>query len=111
VSDQLKAPAALSPEEEPRYTLDRRLSEPQSRSGRHGEEKIIDPTGTRTPTRRSSKLYIRLYIFFSRKRRKNGTLEKTTHYEDIYKQIVVEIIILHGTPSTAIHITAGLEAA
>jgi hypothetical protein len=24
------------------------LGEPQSRSGRHGEEKIIDPTGTQT---------------------------------------------------------------
>jgi hypothetical protein len=37
-----------------RYPLDRRLSVPQSRSGRLGEEKILDPSGTRTPTRRSS---------------------------------------------------------
>jgi hypothetical protein len=29
----------------PRYSLDRRLGEPQSRSGRFGEEKILDPTG------------------------------------------------------------------
>jgi hypothetical protein len=36
------------------YPLDRRLGEPQSRSGRRGEEKILDPTGTRTPTPRSS---------------------------------------------------------
>jgi hypothetical protein len=28
----------------PRYPLDRRLAEPQSRSGRRGEEKILDPT-------------------------------------------------------------------
>jgi hypothetical protein len=33
--------------------LDRRLAGPQSRSGRRGEEKIICPTGTRTPTPRS----------------------------------------------------------
>jgi hypothetical protein len=38
----------------PRYPLDRRLSEPQSRSGRFGEEKILDPTGTRTPNPQSS---------------------------------------------------------
>jgi hypothetical protein len=31
----------------PRYPLDRRLGGPQSRSGRRGEEKILDPTGTR----------------------------------------------------------------
>jgi hypothetical protein len=36
------------------YPLYRRLSGPQSRSGRHGEAKILDPTGTRTPTSRSS---------------------------------------------------------
>jgi hypothetical protein len=30
-----------------RYPLDRRLGGPQSRSGRRGEEKILDPTGTR----------------------------------------------------------------
>jgi hypothetical protein len=34
----------------PPYPLDRRLGGPQSRSGRRGEDKIIDPTGTRTPT-------------------------------------------------------------
>jgi hypothetical protein len=39
----------------PRNLLDRRLGGPQSRSGRHGEEKILDPTGTRTPTPRSSR--------------------------------------------------------
>jgi hypothetical protein len=33
-----------------RYPLNRRLGKPQSRSGRHGVEKIIDPTGIRTPT-------------------------------------------------------------
>jgi hypothetical protein len=30
--------------------LDRRLGRSQNRSGRRGEEKILDPTGTRTPT-------------------------------------------------------------
>jgi hypothetical protein len=38
----------------PRYPLDRRLGGPQSRSGRFGEEKILDPIGTRTRTPRSS---------------------------------------------------------
>jgi hypothetical protein len=37
----------------PRYPLDR-LGGPQSRSARRGEEKILDPTGTRTVTPRSS---------------------------------------------------------
>jgi hypothetical protein len=32
-----------------RYPLDRRLGEPQSRSRQHGKEKILDPSGTRTP--------------------------------------------------------------
>jgi hypothetical protein len=38
----------------PRYPLDRRLGGPKIRSGRRGEEKILDPIGTRTPTPRSS---------------------------------------------------------
>jgi hypothetical protein len=38
----------------PRYPLDRRLGGPQSRSGRHGEVKILAPTGTQTPTPLSS---------------------------------------------------------
>jgi hypothetical protein len=33
----------------PRFPLDGRLGGPQSRSGRCWEEKILDPTGTRTP--------------------------------------------------------------
>jgi hypothetical protein len=40
-----------------RYPLDRRLGGPQSRSGRHGEEKNLGPTGTRSPTPSSSRLY------------------------------------------------------
>jgi hypothetical protein len=39
-----------------RYPLDRKLGGPQSQSGRRGEEKILDPTGSRTPTSRSSSL-------------------------------------------------------
>jgi hypothetical protein len=43
-------PRPLYPQEKNlRYPLDRRLGGPQSRSGRFGEEKILDPTGTRTP--------------------------------------------------------------
>jgi hypothetical protein len=38
----------------PRYPLNRRLGGPQSRSGRHGEVKILDPTGTRIPAPQSS---------------------------------------------------------
>jgi hypothetical protein len=38
----------------PGYPLDRRLGGPQKKSERHGEEKILDPTGTRTPIPRSS---------------------------------------------------------
>jgi hypothetical protein len=41
----------------PRYPMDRRLRGAQSRSGRFGEEKILDPTGTRTPTPQSSSTY------------------------------------------------------
>jgi hypothetical protein len=33
----------------PQCPLDRRSGGPQSRSGRHGEVKILDPTETRTP--------------------------------------------------------------
>jgi hypothetical protein len=40
----------------PRYPLDRRLAAPQSPSGRCGKDKILDPTGTRTPSPRSSTL-------------------------------------------------------
>jgi hypothetical protein len=40
----------------PRYPLDSRLGGPQSQSGRR-EEKILDPTETRTPTPRSSNCY------------------------------------------------------
>jgi hypothetical protein len=54
VSGQLHAPAALRREKSPRYTLDRRLGGTHSRSGRDGEVKILDPTGTRTSNPRSS---------------------------------------------------------
>jgi hypothetical protein len=37
----------------PRYPLDRRMGGPHNRPGRRGEEKSIDPTGTRTATRLS----------------------------------------------------------
>jgi hypothetical protein len=53
VSGQLHISAALPPEKIPQYPLDR-LGGPQSRSEWRGKEKILDPTGTRTPTARSS---------------------------------------------------------
>jgi hypothetical protein len=37
----------------PRYPLDKSLSAPQSRSGRRGEENILNPIGTRAPNPRS----------------------------------------------------------
>jgi hypothetical protein len=37
-----------------RYPLDRRTGEPQSRSGPYGDVKILDFTGTLTPTPLSS---------------------------------------------------------
>jgi hypothetical protein len=40
-----------------RYPLYRMLGEPQSPSGRHGDKKILNPTGTRTSTPRSSIQY------------------------------------------------------
>jgi hypothetical protein len=48
-------PRPLYPQgKSPQYPLDRRLGGPQNRSGRFGEVKILTPTGTRTPTPRSS---------------------------------------------------------
>jgi hypothetical protein len=47
-------PPLYLPGKSPRYSLDRRSYGPQSRSGRRGEEKILDITGIRTLTPRSS---------------------------------------------------------
>jgi hypothetical protein len=44
----------LHPHYAKNYLLDLRLGEAHSRSGRFGEEKILDTTGTRTPTPQSS---------------------------------------------------------
>jgi hypothetical protein len=55
VSGQLHAPAALPRERSLLYPLNRRLGGPQSQSERRYEEKILDPTGPRTPTPRSSR--------------------------------------------------------
>jgi hypothetical protein len=54
MSGQLHAPVSLSRRNSPRYPWDKRLGEPQGRSGQHGEVIILDPTGTRIPTPRSS---------------------------------------------------------
>jgi hypothetical protein len=50
VSGQLQARPLYPRGKRPRYPLDRRLGGPQSQSGPRGEEKILDSTGTRTPT-------------------------------------------------------------
>jgi hypothetical protein len=44
-SGQLHAPAALPPGKETQYPLDRRLSGPQSQSGRCGKERNLFPAG------------------------------------------------------------------
>jgi hypothetical protein len=49
----------------PRYPLDRRLGGPQSRTGRHGEVKILDPTGTQTPTPRRKNLILPIALYAS----------------------------------------------
>jgi hypothetical protein len=49
-------PGRFTPSKEFQISLNRRLGGPQSRFGRYGEVKIVDPTGTRTPTPRSSSL-------------------------------------------------------
>jgi hypothetical protein len=49
LSDQIHAPAALPPGKELQVPLDRRLSGPQSRSGRCGAEKNLAPAENRTP--------------------------------------------------------------
>jgi hypothetical protein len=50
VNGQLHAPAALPPRKSSWYPLDRRLSGPQSRVGRRGEEKNSQPLpGLETP--------------------------------------------------------------
>jgi hypothetical protein len=41
MSGQLRATAALPPGKEPQYPLNERLVEPQSQSGRPGEEKHL----------------------------------------------------------------------
>jgi hypothetical protein len=47
----------------PRYALNKRLDGSQNMSGRHGEEKILDRSGTRTPTPRPSSLYMFITSF------------------------------------------------
>jgi hypothetical protein len=54
VSGELYAPASLPPGKEAAVPIGWGQGGPQSRSGRRGEEKILDPTGTRTPTPQSS---------------------------------------------------------
>jgi hypothetical protein len=47
------APVAFRRGKSPMFPVDRRVGGPQSRSGRRGEKKILDPIGTRTPIPRS----------------------------------------------------------
>jgi hypothetical protein len=50
VSGQLPSQPVYPRGNNPRYPLDRRLGGPQNRSGQRGEEKILDPIGTRSPS-------------------------------------------------------------
>jgi hypothetical protein len=53
-------PGRFTPGKEPPVPiLDTRLGGPQSRSGRHGEEKILDPTGTH---KRQTHLLVRVDV-------------------------------------------------
>jgi hypothetical protein len=54
VSGQLHSPAALTPGKSTLYPLDRRLDEPQNRSGLYEEVKILDHNWTQTSILRSS---------------------------------------------------------
>jgi hypothetical protein len=58
-SGHFHATADLLLGKEPQYLPDRRLGGPRSRSDQRGDEKILDPTGTRqlcNPTRNCSKI-------------------------------------------------------
>jgi hypothetical protein len=50
LSGELYTPATLPQRKKPKYQLNRTLSESQVRSGRYGEMRILDPTGTRSMT-------------------------------------------------------------
>jgi hypothetical protein len=75
VSDQLHAPAALTPGKKPRYLLDRRLGGLQSRSGRGGEDKNSQPrreSNSRTPIIQPT---ISLSLMKERKNKRTETAE------------------------------------
>jgi hypothetical protein len=61
----------------PRYPLDRRLGGPQSQSGWRGEEKILYPTGTRTPTPSSSSWEMYCVFCFKHSRHSQCLLAST----------------------------------
>jgi hypothetical protein len=81
-------PLPLYPEgKNPRYSLDRRLCGPQSRS-RHGKAKILDSTWTRTPTPRSfSQSLYRLCYRGSLVCGATGKLVMHLNYIQIFKEI------------------------
>jgi hypothetical protein len=57
----------FTPEKKLRYPLNRRLGGPQRRSERRGEEKILVPTGTRTPSLCRLRYPSYLHIVFVKK--------------------------------------------
>jgi uncharacterized protein YerC len=66
--------------------LDRRLGGPQSRSGQREEEKILDQSGTRTPTlgrvARSQSLYrLRYEIKMNKQKEENSNKGRKTKIE------------------------------
>jgi hypothetical protein len=78
----------------PRYPLDRRLGGPQSRSGRLGEEKILDPAGTRTPTPRSSSPQPVGFPVYVLTEKEFPILPITRYYHPIH---VVQVAKIHYT--------------
>jgi hypothetical protein len=56
-------PGRFTPGKDPRYPLDRKLGGPQSRTGRHGEVKILATTGTLGRPARSQSLHRPRYSY------------------------------------------------
>jgi hypothetical protein len=70
VSGQLHGPAAFTPRERaPLYPLNRRLGGPQSRSGRDGEVKILNPILTVVPIDLLVMIFSLLSLFWKNKSR------------------------------------------
>jgi hypothetical protein len=88
-------------EKSPQYPLDRRLDGPQSRSGRRGEDKILDTTGTRTPTlgrpARSQSLYQLRYIYVQ-------SVEKLRRLQEFYEGTYLAVSLSSRSRGSFFHL-------